>query len=190
MRLTSPGGIMDVAEPLGNRGLPSGGTSVSVEENMALARRFLEAREKGDLAAVDEMMAPDFVIHARLFPGQQPGRAGAIRAIAQLSSAVSNASVHFEDQVAAGDKVVTRFTVQATHDRGELMGVAPTGRQINNVVIVILRISGGKIVEEWGMGTMGARLRRQHLEHEIRERERVEQEMRVARSIQQASLPE
>jgi serine phosphatase RsbU (regulator of sigma subunit)/predicted ester cyclase len=159
------------------------------EKNMALARRFLEAREKGDLDAVDEMMAPDYVIHARLLPGQEPGREGTKRAIAQLSAAVSNASVHFEDQVAAGDKVVSRFTVHATHDRGELMGVAPTGRQMTNVVIVILRISGGKIAEEWGMGTMGARLRGQHLEQEIRERERVEQELRVARRIQQASLP-
>jgi predicted ester cyclase len=159
------------------------------EKNMALARRFLEAREKGDLAVVDEMMAPDYVIHARLLPGQEPGREGAIRAIAQLSAAVSNTSVHFEDQVAAGDKVVTRFIVHATHDRGELMGVAPSGRELTNVVIVILRFSGGKIAEEWGMGTMGARLRGQRIEQEARERERVEQELRVARSIQQASLP-
>jgi serine phosphatase RsbU (regulator of sigma subunit)/predicted ester cyclase len=163
--------------------------STEEEKNKELARRFLEAREKGNLAVVHEMMAPNYVIHARLLPDQEPGREGAIRAIAQLSAAVSNASVQFEDQVAADDKVVTRFIVHATHDRGELMGVAPTGRQMTNVVIVILRISGGKIAEEWGMGTMGARLRRQHLEQEIRERERVEQELRVARRIQQASLP-
>jgi len=163
--------------------------STEEEKNKELAGRFLEAREKGNLAVVHEMMAPNNVIHARLLPDQEPGREGAIRAIAQLSAAVSNASVQFEDQVAADDKVVTRFIVHATHDRGELMGVAPTGRQMTNVVIVILRISGGKIAEEWGMGTMGARLRRQHLEQEIRERERVEQELRVARRIQQASLP-
>ena len=159
------------------------------EKNKALARRFLDAREKGELAVVDEMMAPDYVIHARLLPGQEPGREGAIRAIAQLSAAVSNTSVHFEDQVAAGDKVVTRFVVHATHDRGELMGVAPTGRELTNVVIVILRFSGGKIAEEWGMGTLGSRLRGERLEQEARERERVEQDLRVARSIQQASLP-
>jgi ketosteroid isomerase-like protein len=59
------------------------------EKNKALARRFLEAREKGDLAVVDEMMAPDYVTHARLLPGQEPGREGAVRAIAQFSGAVS-----------------------------------------------------------------------------------------------------
>jgi serine phosphatase RsbU (regulator of sigma subunit) len=47
----------------------------------------------------------------------------------------------------------------------------------------------GKIAEEWGMGTIGSTLRKQRLEQEISERERIEQELRVARDIQQASLP-
>jgi serine phosphatase RsbU (regulator of sigma subunit) len=69
------------------------------------------------------------------------------------------------------------------------MGVAPTGREVTNRAIVIHRIVEGKISEEWGMGTIGAKLRGQRLEQEIGERERVEQELRVARRIQQASLP-
>ncbi len=85
--------------------------------------------------------------------------------------------------------MVTRFVVHATHDRGELMGVAPTGRELTNRAIVIHRIVEGKIAEEWGMGTIGATLRRQRLEQEIRERERIEQELQVTRRIQQASLP-
>jgi serine phosphatase RsbU (regulator of sigma subunit) len=94
-----------------------------------------------------------------------------------------------EDQVAGADEVVTRFTVHATHDRGELMGVAPTGKVLTNRGIVIHRIVEGKIAEEWGMGTIGGTLRKQRLEQEISERERIEQELRVARDIQQASLP-
>ena len=104
--------------------------SSQAEENMALARRFMEARIKGNLEAVDEMMAPDFVNHTSLLSVQEPDREDAIRAIAQLSAAISNPSIHFEDQVAQGDKVVSRFVVHATHDRGELMGVAPTGREL------------------------------------------------------------
>jgi serine phosphatase RsbU (regulator of sigma subunit) len=84
---------------------------------------------------------------------------------------------------------VTRFVVRSPHDRGELMGVAPTGRVLTNRGIVIHRIVEGKIAEEWGLGTIGGTLRKQRLEQEISERERVEQELRVARSIQQASLP-
>src|SRR5918995_296462 len=163
----------------------------SVEENMALAQRFMEARAKGNLEAVDEMMAPEYVNHTSLLSVQESDREGVKSVTAQLSAAISNPSIHFEDQVAAADKVVSRFVVHATHDRGELMGVAPTGRELTWMAIFIHRISEGKIAEEWG-GSLGLSelLRRQRLEQEIRERERVEQEMRVARSIQQASLPE
>jgi predicted ester cyclase len=159
----------------------------SAEENMALARRFLEARIQGDQDAVDEMMTPDFVSHTKLFPGQEPGREGQIWATAQFSAAVSNASVHFEDQIVQGDKVVTRCVEHATHDRGELMGVAPSGGELTYMPIAIHRIEGSKIAEQWGGGTGLSELRGLRLEQE--ERERVEQELLVARRIQQASLP-
>ena len=178
-----------VADPLEIRGAKGGGTSVSVEENKALARRFLEALVKGDLEAMDEVMAADFVSHDLLFSGQEPDREGVIWAIAQVSAAVSNASVRFEDQVAGGDKVVTRCIALATHDRGELMGVAPSGKEMTNTFIVIHRIERGKIAEEWSIGTMAWNLRGERLEQERIQRERVEQELLLARSIQQASLP-
>ena len=163
---------------------------MSAEENMALARRFMEARVvKRDLDAVDEMLAPDFVNRNKLLPGQEPGRENYLRGLAALHAALSPGRLIIEDQVAGGEKVVTRFVVHSLHDRGELMGVAPTGRVLTNRAIVIHRIVDGKIAEEWGMGTIGATLRKQRLEQEIRERERVEQELRVARRIQQASLP-
>jgi serine phosphatase RsbU (regulator of sigma subunit)/ketosteroid isomerase-like protein len=162
---------------------------MSAEENMALARRFLEAQVKGDLDAMDEMMSPDFVGHTKLLPDQEPDREGKKWAYAQFSAATSNASIHFEDQVAAGDKVVSRFIVHATHDRGELMGLAPSGKELVYMPIGIHRIEGGKIAEEWGGGSGLSELRRQSLEQERIERERMEQELRVARRIQQASLP-
>src|SRR5215211_4264869 len=162
----------------------------SAEENMALARRFMEARVvKRDLAAVEEMLAPDFVNRNKLLPGQKPDRENYLRGIAAFHAALSEGHLIIEDQVAGGDKVVTRFVVHSPHDRGELMGVAPTGRVLTNRAIVIHRIVEGKIAEEWGMGTINGTLRKQRLEQEISERERIEQELKVARDIQQASLP-
>jgi predicted ester cyclase len=161
----------------------------SEEENKALARRFLEAHVKGDLDAVDEMLAPDFVGHSKVFPSQEPGREGVKWATDRLSAAISNVNIHFEDKVAGGEKVVSRFIVRATHDRGELMGVAPTGIEMSNKAIAIHRIVGDKIAEEWSIGTIGWKLRGWRLEQERIERERVEQELKVARRIQQASLP-
>ena len=166
----------------------------SAKENMALARRFLEARGRADLDALEHMMAPDFVDHT-LTPSQQLDRESYKRSVAEYVSAFSDIRILIEDQVAAGDKVVTRFIGHLTHDRRELMGVAPTGMELTNRVIVIHRISGGKIAEEWGVGTSiqevreGAMARLVHQAQERLERERLEHELRVARRIQQASLP-
>ena len=158
------------------------------EENKALVRRFMEARAKADLNAIEEMMAPDFISHG-LLPGQQPGREGLKRSIAEIAATFSNRRRFIEDQVAEGDKVVTRYTLRATHDRKELMGVAPTGREVTYKAIVIHRISGGKIAEEWGLTTSESELMGQRLEQERIERELIEQELGLARTIQQASLP-
>ena len=166
----------------------------SAKENMALARRFLEARGRADLDALEHMMATDFVDHT-LTPSQQLDRESYKRSVAEYVSAFSDIRIRVEDQVAAGDKVVTRFIGHLTHDRRELMGVAPTGMELTNRVIVIHRISGGKIAEEWGVGTSisevreGVMARLVHQAQERIERERLEHELRVARRIQQASLP-
>jgi serine phosphatase RsbU (regulator of sigma subunit)/predicted ester cyclase len=159
------------------------------EKNKALVRRFMNARAKTDLDAIEEMMAPDFISHG-LLPGQQPGREGVKRTIAEMAATYSNRRRFIEDQLAEGAKVATRYTVRAIHDRKEIMGVAPTGREVTHKAIVIHRISGGKIAEEWGLGTAGSELMGQLLEQEERERERIEQELKVAREIQHASLPE
>jgi predicted ester cyclase len=110
----------------------------------------LKARIEGDLDAIDEMMTPDFVSHTKLLPDQEPTREGQRWATAQFSAAASNRRIRFEDQIAAGDKVVSRSVVHATQDRGELMGLAPTGRELIFRPIDIHRIERGKIAEQWG----------------------------------------
>jgi serine phosphatase RsbU (regulator of sigma subunit)/predicted ester cyclase len=159
------------------------------EKNKALVRRFFEARVKTDLDALDNMLASDFVSHTPA-SGQQLDRESYMHQVAESVSAFSDVRFVIEEQVAAGDRVVSRISGRGTHDRSELLGTTPTGREIASIAIFIHRLSGGKISEEWGAGTGRSELLGQRLEQEIRERERVEQELRVARSIQQASLPE
>jgi predicted ester cyclase len=147
----------------------------------------LAAHAKGNLDALEEMLAPDFVDHS-LLPGQDPGREGYIQSAAEQHAAFSDIRYIIEYQATDGDDmVITRSTMRAIHDRGTLFGVAPTGRDLVIPIIVIDRVSEGKIVEEWSADTITPFL--EALAQEIRERERVEQELRVARTIQQASLP-
>ena len=159
------------------------------EKNKALVQRFLEAHAKGDLGAVEEMLASDFVDH-NLIPGERPGREGYLQTTAEYHAAYSNTRYVIEKQLAEGDEVVTTFAASAIHDRGEWMGLLPTGKQFEALLVLIHRIVGDKIAEEWSQGSGLAELTQQRLEQEMRERERIEQELRVARRIQQASLPE
>src|SRR5215204_2996595 len=189
MRQSPSGGIMLMVSIHRKSVGWQGGTSMSAQRNKALVRRFLEAHAKGDLDTVDEMLAPDFVDH-NLIPGQQPAREGYLRGLTEYHGAYSHTRYLIDKQLAEGDEVVTTFAASATHDRGEWMGLVPTGKEFKALHILIHRIVGGKITDEWNPGSNLAELAQQRLEQVRIERERIEQELKVARSIQHASLPE
>jgi serine phosphatase RsbU (regulator of sigma subunit)/predicted ester cyclase len=159
---------------------------MSAEQNMALARRFLEAFANADLDTLDELLAPEFINHS-LLPGQDPGREGYIQSAAEQHAGFSDIRYIIEYQATDGDMVISRLTIRAIHDRGSVFGVGPTGREWVFTNIVIDRVCEGKIVEEWSADTITPFL--EALRQEMRERERVEQQLRVARIIQEASLP-
>jgi steroid delta-isomerase-like uncharacterized protein len=116
------------------------------DANMALVRHvFEEGFNKGSLALFDEHYA-DCVYHA---PAVGELRGEAYRQfLTVLLAAFPDGRWTIQDQLAGGDKVVTRWSFTGTH-RGELMGLAPTGKQVTGSGIVISRIAGGKVVEEW-----------------------------------------
>jgi len=124
---------------------------MSIEENKALIHRYMEAVDKGSVAALDEFIAPDFVDH-NPFPGVAPGLEGAKQAFAIFLNAVPGYHT-VDDLIAEGDKVVARMTGYGTHER-ELMGIPPTGKQLKTTGIAIWRIADGKIVEHWGEADM------------------------------------
>jgi len=159
----------------------------SAEVNKALVRRFIEAQVEVDLGTLDELLAPDFVDHT-LMPGQEPGRQGFMQSVAEEQDVVSHIRFTIDYQAADGDDmVITRYTTRFRHDRGEFYGLMPTGEVEEMRAITIHRIVGGKIAEEWGAIDPGRRL--EDIEQQVRERERIDQELQVARRIQQASLP-
>jgi steroid delta-isomerase-like uncharacterized protein len=123
---------------------------MSTEENKALARREIEEifSANGNLDAADEIYAPDYISH-------QPAGEGDIRGVeaikefaAGIREAFPDTEVTIEDQIAEGDKVVTRYTSRGTH-QGELWGIAPTGRKVEVSSVSTNRTEGGKIVEHW-----------------------------------------
>jgi predicted ester cyclase len=140
---------------------------------------------KGNLDIIDELAAPDFVDRS-LMPGQGPTREDFKRSVAEILDATPITSFTILEQVAEGDTVVTKYR-QSFIERREVMGIPPSGKEETAQGIYIHRISGGKITEEWGIGD--AYPVQEYLAQQMRERERIEQDLRVARRIQQASLP-
>jgi steroid delta-isomerase-like uncharacterized protein len=120
------------------------------EENKALVRRELEEIfNEGKLELADELLASDYTVHDSALAEPVHGIAGFKRLRASYHDASSDVRTTIDDMIAEGDKVVTRWTTRGTHDRGEMMGVPPTGRRIEVTGITVNRISEGKIAEDW-----------------------------------------
>ena len=119
------------------------------EKNMALVRRFWESVARGDLDAIDELLAPDFVDHS-LLAGQVPGREGYKQQVAEQHAALSDIRPIIEDQLAQGDKVVTRLTWRSDpRSRGVLWRRCRPDKEVVVTAMSMHRIVGGKIAEEW-----------------------------------------
>ena len=123
------------------------------QHNKDLVRRLIKEVEKGNLGVIDELLAPDFVDHD-LLPDQEPDRESYKRGLSEDHDAFSNLNITIEDQIAEGDKVVTRLTWRGTHDREKFMDVPPKGKKVEARAIFIHRISEGKIKEEWSASDM------------------------------------
>ena len=115
-----------------------------------LIRRLHDIWTTGDLAAVPEVYAPDFVGH---FPAsshlpERLGHDGVRDGIRRIKAAFPDWREDVDEMIAEGNRVVTRYTSRGTH-RGEFRGLAPTGRAIAVREISIYRVSNGKVVEQW-----------------------------------------
>ena len=121
---------------------------MSVEENKTIERRYMEeVWTKGNLAAVDELVATNYVDHTPM-PGASPDLQGLKQFVTVVTAAFPDWHPTIEDMIAEGDKVVVRFRGSGTH-KGEFIGIPPTGKQVTMMAIAIHRIAGGKIVENW-----------------------------------------
>ena len=128
-----------------------------VEDNKALVRRFYEEIDKGNIDIIDELVADDYADHSPPpFPGLAPGREGVKQSFRMFQQATPGYH-RIEDQVAEGDKVVTRLTSFGRHE-GDLPGAPRTGNEMKVTSITIHRIANGKLVEKWSSKDMLALL--------------------------------
>src|SRR5687768_11045016 len=154
-------------------------TSVPTEEqNKARFRRYLEeAWNQSNLEVVDEIF-DRYTSHQPDGSVLERGPEDVKRFVSEFRSAFPDLRLISEAQIAEGDRVVSHGTIRGTH-QGEFRGMAPTGEEMAIEGMAVFRFSSeGKVVESWDsydqLGLM---------------RQSIEQELRMARSIQQALLP-
>jgi steroid delta-isomerase-like uncharacterized protein len=121
---------------------------MSPEENKAIVRRWFEETDKGNYGIVDELCAPDYIDHNPPLPGMGDGSAGIHRANKALRAAFPDTVHTILDQIAEGDKVMTRLRGRGTF-KGEILGIPPNGKVVEIEGVAIHRLADGKLVEHW-----------------------------------------
>jgi steroid delta-isomerase-like uncharacterized protein len=119
---------------------------MSEQNKMVVRRAIEEVYNQGKLDVVDELVSSDFVAHTT--SEDIHGSAGMRQFVASLRQAFPDLHMTIQDQVAEGDKVVTRWTARGTHS-GEFHGIPPTGKKGSLTGINIDRVVDSKAVECW-----------------------------------------
>ncbi len=114
---------------------------MSLEENKAIVRRWIESYNKHNLDSFDEFIAPDYIDHIH-----QGGPEGVKQVFNMAFKGMPDWHETIEEIIAEGDKVWVRLTYTGTHT-GEWFGLAPTGNKITATAVAIYRIVNDKLVE-------------------------------------------
>jgi predicted ester cyclase len=128
----------------------TGGAMVAVMEPTTVVRRFVDEYQTGaSERAFAELLHPDVLDHSRP-PGIAPGAEGVRQQFDGFRAAFDGFRAEILDQLAQGDKVVTRKVLRGTHT-GAFQGIEPTGAEVAIHVIDIVRVADGRIVEHWNV---------------------------------------
>ena len=151
----------------------------AAEENKAIFRRYAEEVGNQHNFEIVDQIFERYIAHQPDGSTLERGPEDVKRFQGEFHSAFSDFHINIEEQIAEGDKVVSRYTMRGTH-QGDFRGMAPTGKEIEIKGVTIFRFSPeGKVVETWDSYDQLSLMRQS-----------TEQELRLARSIQRASLPE
>ena len=119
---------------------------MGVDVNRLALRRIVdEILNGGDLEAFDELVHPAYVDG---FDGS--GREEYRELVGVMRAGFPDLHLTMEDEIAEGDKVVGRFVLRGTH-RGDFLGIAPTGKQVEFDGIGIIQFRDGKMVSRWNV---------------------------------------
>jgi steroid delta-isomerase-like uncharacterized protein len=123
--------------------------SSRVEINKELGRRYFEeVWNRGNLDALDQLLAPNYINHTPSTPNPPGGPDGLKPIVRAIRQAFPDLRYEIKDVIATDEAVVIRVVMTGTH-KGDLFGLAATGRRVRVDQINIEHISDGQITEHW-----------------------------------------
>jgi ketosteroid isomerase-like protein len=120
---------------------------MSTDANKALVRRFYTEIDRGNIGIIDELVDENYLDHSPPPFPVPPGREGVRQSFLIFQKATPGYH-RIEDQIAEGDRVVTRLTSYGRHE-GDLPGAPRTGNELKMTSITIHRVANGRLVEKW-----------------------------------------
>jgi steroid delta-isomerase-like uncharacterized protein len=119
---------------------------MSEQNKTAVRRLFDELWNKGNLPVADELIAPTYTHHDASTPDVGRGPESEKKRVTHYRNAFPDMRLTIEDIIAEGETVIARWSCRGQH-KGELNGIAPTGKQFAISGVTIARFANGKMVE-------------------------------------------
>jgi steroid delta-isomerase-like uncharacterized protein len=117
------------------------------EQNKAIVRRlFEELWNKGNLSVADQLFSPNYAHHDPSTPDFGRGPESERKRATLYRTAFPDLQLTIEDMIAEGETVMARWSCRGTH-KGDLSGIAPTGKQFTISGVTIARLTNGKLAE-------------------------------------------
>ena len=121
---------------------------MSEQNKTSVRRSFEEVWNKGYVPVADELFAPTYTHHDSSTPDVGRGPESEKKRATLYRNAFPDIRFTIDDMIAEGETVMARWSCRATH-KGDLSGIAPTGKQININGVSIARFTNGKMAEGW-----------------------------------------
>jgi len=121
---------------------------MSEQNKAAMRRMYEEVWNQGNFETFEELISPDYKGHIPTPPDAPSGREGLRWLIQAYRAGFPDIHVDVDDQMAEGNKVLTRISIQGTH-KGQFMNIPPSGIKVKVTALVVTRFVDGKNVEGW-----------------------------------------
>ncbi len=120
---------------------------ITDEEARILLDRYMQTMNEADMALIDEIISPEFVLRSPMFPEPIVGIEGYKALVTNTAATFSDISATIDENIVSGDRLWGRFTLSGTNT-GPMGELPPTGKSFRITGLAVTRVADGMIIED------------------------------------------